>query len=90
MPTLKRGYGAVRNLRCKSGARFPPSTVCAYMRTEILTYIPTYEPTYTHTCIHAYMHTRNKQLHIYMSYISYFTRESACIGDQCIRFNVDP
>ena len=21
------GYGAVRNLRCKSGARFPPSTV---------------------------------------------------------------
>ena len=27
MPMLKRGYGAVRNLRCKSGARFPPSTV---------------------------------------------------------------
>ena len=24
MPMLKRGYGAVRNLRCKSGARFPP------------------------------------------------------------------
>ena len=28
MPMLKRGYGAIRNLRCKSGARFPPSTVC--------------------------------------------------------------
>ena len=28
MPMLKRGYGAVRNLRGKSGARFPPSTVC--------------------------------------------------------------
>ena len=27
MPMLRRGYGAVRNLRCKSGARFPPSTV---------------------------------------------------------------
>ena len=27
MPMLKRGYGAVRNLRGKSGARFPPSTV---------------------------------------------------------------
>ena len=27
MPMLKKGYGAVRNLRCKSGARFPPSTV---------------------------------------------------------------
>ena len=27
MPTLRRGYGAVRNLRCKSGAGFPPSTV---------------------------------------------------------------
>ena len=28
MPMLRRGYGAVKNLRCKSGARFPPSTVC--------------------------------------------------------------
>ena len=27
MPMLRRGYGAVKNLRCKSGARFPPSTV---------------------------------------------------------------
>ena len=27
MAMLKRGYGAVRNLRGKSGARFPPSTV---------------------------------------------------------------
>ena len=27
MPMLKRGYGALRNLRGKSGARFPPSTV---------------------------------------------------------------
>ena len=27
MPMLRRGYGAARNLRCKSGARFPPSTV---------------------------------------------------------------
>ena len=27
MSMLRRGYGAVRNLRCKSGARFPPSTV---------------------------------------------------------------
>ena len=27
MPMLKRGYGAARNLRGKSGARFPPSTV---------------------------------------------------------------
>ena len=27
MPMLKRGYGAVRNLRGKSGARFLPSTV---------------------------------------------------------------
>ena len=27
MPMSKRGYGAVRNLRGKSGARFPPSTV---------------------------------------------------------------
>ena len=26
MPMLRRGYGAVKNLRCKSGARFPPST----------------------------------------------------------------
>ena len=29
MPMLKRGYGAVRNLRGKSGARFPSSTVGA-------------------------------------------------------------
>ena len=27
MPMLRRGYVAVKNLRCKSGARFPPSTV---------------------------------------------------------------
>ena len=27
MPILRRGYGAVRNLCSKSGARFPPSTV---------------------------------------------------------------
>ena len=27
MPMLKRGYGAVRSLCGKSGARFPPSTV---------------------------------------------------------------
>ena len=27
MSMLRSGYGAVRNLRCKSGARFPPSTV---------------------------------------------------------------
>ena len=27
MPILKGGYGAVRNLCGKSGARFPPSTV---------------------------------------------------------------
>ena len=27
MPILGRGYGAVRNLCSKSGARFPPSTV---------------------------------------------------------------
>ena len=26
MPMLRKGYGAVKNLRCKSGARFPPST----------------------------------------------------------------
>ena len=27
MPMSRRGHGAVKNLRCKSGARFPPSTV---------------------------------------------------------------
>ena len=27
MPMLRRGHGAVKKLRCKSGARFPPSTV---------------------------------------------------------------
>ena len=27
MAMLKRGYRAVRNLRGKNGARFPPSTV---------------------------------------------------------------
>ena len=32
MPMLKRGYGAVRNLRGKSGARFPPSTVLGVSR----------------------------------------------------------
>ena len=31
MPMLRRGYGAVKNLRCKSGARFPPSTVYVYI-----------------------------------------------------------
>ena len=30
MPMLRRGYGAVKNLRCKSGARFPPSTEVCY------------------------------------------------------------
>ena len=31
MPMLRRGYGAVRNLRCKSGARFPPSSDWIYL-----------------------------------------------------------
>ena len=31
MSMLRRGYGAVRNLRCKSGARFPPSTDWMYL-----------------------------------------------------------
>ena len=31
MPMLRRGYGAVKNLRCKSGARFPPSTDWMYL-----------------------------------------------------------
>ena len=31
MPMLRRGCGPVRNLRCKSGARFPPSTDWMYL-----------------------------------------------------------
>ena len=31
MPMLRRGYVAVKNLRCKSGARFPPSTDWMYV-----------------------------------------------------------
>ena len=31
MSMLRRGYGALRNLRCKSGARFPPSTDWMYL-----------------------------------------------------------
>ena len=35
MPMLKREYGAVRNLRGKSGARFPPSTVGFRLRFRV-------------------------------------------------------
>ena len=31
MPMLRGGYGAVKNLRCKSAARFPPSTDWMYL-----------------------------------------------------------
>ena len=31
MSMLRRGYEALRNLRCKSGARFPPSTDWMYL-----------------------------------------------------------
>ena len=40
MPMLKRGYGAVRNLRGKSGARFPPSTVWVVVKVMVPFVIP--------------------------------------------------
>ena len=33
MPMFKRGYGAVRNPRCKIGARFPPCPVGILLKT---------------------------------------------------------
>ena len=35
MPMLRRGYGAVRNLRCKSCEKNPPPTVFYLVPSEI-------------------------------------------------------
>ena len=38
MPILKRGYGAARNLRGKSGARFPLSIVFLNIVLDLLSF----------------------------------------------------
>ena len=38
MPMLRRAYGAVKKLCCKSGARFPPSIIDIQKIKEYISY----------------------------------------------------